>query len=514
MIGEPLYDNDLVNLGYLNTRLEGTNTLLLSKTQNFGTIPTPPYRKYDTYMGSDGIYICIDERLIGDYNAADWTKASTYVNVEDAFTQGIVTAGLLQAVNGGSYAAGITGEGTGDTSVRIWAGSTFADRADAPFRVTQGGAVNASNINITGGTLSWSELNKPTKSDLGTWTTNISDTGIYTGTLTASQVNAVQINASSIVTGTLNASLITAGTLSANRISGGTLSSPSISGGSITGSSINISSKMRVNGDLRGPELTNTAGGFLTLGNGNATHPWASGLNINCNNGISFYTGGGVTDGLGTYCGNVKANSYRSIFITAPGTVNINNGTGGAVGIRNISIDGSTITGGNGGFMYANSNCMFAPASGYYAYINSTASGNRIAVSSGGPSSRNVKKNIKNLSNEEYQNIYKDIQQLNTHTFQYKYDNIKEFKDDFGFIIDEIEALPTISKYARNYETVAYVRNNRFIPKRDDDKKQDNLKVLEYKEWDRDSYIKTLLLMIKSMQIKIDELETKIKGGE
>lgn len=160
MVGEPKYDEDVINLGYLNSRLGkldtelgNTNTLLLSKTQNFGTLPQPPYYRYDTYMGPDGIYICHTERLIGDYNALDWGKVSTYENVGDAFDRGIITAGTLQAVNGGNYAAGMTGQGIGDGSVRIWAGSTYGNRGNAPFKVTQGGAMTANSGSVGGWTI-------------------------------------------------------------------------------------------------------------------------------------------------------------------------------------------------------------------------------------------------------------------------------------------------------------------------------------------------------------------------
>src|SRR3990167_754098 len=37
--------------------------------------------------------------------------------------------------------------------VRFWAGATFANRATAPFRVTEAGAITGSNITITGGTI-------------------------------------------------------------------------------------------------------------------------------------------------------------------------------------------------------------------------------------------------------------------------------------------------------------------------------------------------------------------------
>ena len=47
---------------------------------------------------------------------------------------------------------------TGGDDVRFWAGSTFANRATAPFRVTEAGAVTATSITITGGSVVTSVL--------------------------------------------------------------------------------------------------------------------------------------------------------------------------------------------------------------------------------------------------------------------------------------------------------------------------------------------------------------------
>lgn len=493
MVGEPKYDEDVVNLGYLrsvlgtlNTELGDVNELLFSKSQNFGTLPQPPYRRYDTYMGPDGIYICHTERLIGEYNSADWGKASTYENVGDAFDRGIITAGTLQAVNGGNYAAGMTGQGSGDSSVRLWAGSTYGNRASAPFRVTQGGAVTATNITITGGSVA--------------------------GGLITSGINAGNITAGTISTSRLNSDVITTSNFSAQNINADRITSGTITGRSISGGSININNQFKVN--TAGLVELTTSAGYFSMGKA-TTHPWLSGVNVYSGNGVRFRNGTSVGS-IGSEVGWLDFVG-SAMYLRSAGTININNGAGGIVGIKNITINGSTITGGNGASMYANSNCMFAPTSGNYAYINSTTAGNRIAVSSGGPSSRNVKKNITPLNTEEYENIYKDIQHLDTHSFQYKYRNIKDYNDDFGFIIDEIEALPTLSKYARNYDTEAYVKDDTFIPKREDDETQASLEILKYKEWDRDSYIKTLMLMIKATQIKIDKLEKEIedlKGGK
>ena len=80
------------------------------------------------------------------YNDITGTKPPVDAdNTGFAFTQGVVTAGRLEVPS-----AGVTGDGTANSSVRLYAGSTFANRASAPFRVTQDGALVATNASITG----------------------------------------------------------------------------------------------------------------------------------------------------------------------------------------------------------------------------------------------------------------------------------------------------------------------------------------------------------------------------
>lgn len=64
----------------------------------------------------------------------------------DYFRDSANTFGLASTISAGD-------------DVRFWAGSTFANRATAVFRVTEAGAVNASNITITGGSISGTSLN-------------------------------------------------------------------------------------------------------------------------------------------------------------------------------------------------------------------------------------------------------------------------------------------------------------------------------------------------------------------
>ena len=46
--------------------------------------------------------------------------------------------------------AGITGVGYANNDVRLWAGSNYINRANAPFRVLQDGTLHATNANISG----------------------------------------------------------------------------------------------------------------------------------------------------------------------------------------------------------------------------------------------------------------------------------------------------------------------------------------------------------------------------
>jgi hypothetical protein len=61
---------------------------------------------------------------------------------------GLITTGTLQVTQGGTVAAGITGNTSGDTAVRFFAGSSFENRASAPFRVLQNGSMSATSGTI------------------------------------------------------------------------------------------------------------------------------------------------------------------------------------------------------------------------------------------------------------------------------------------------------------------------------------------------------------------------------
>lgn len=125
------------------------------KRQVFVAQPKPPYDIGDLWLTggkTDGILKrCITKRTSDSYVANDWVEAVYYDNTQTTIDGGIVTAGTVQlAGSDASIKAGITGEGTADTSVRFWAGASKGNRATAPFRVLQDGSFVATKGTITG----------------------------------------------------------------------------------------------------------------------------------------------------------------------------------------------------------------------------------------------------------------------------------------------------------------------------------------------------------------------------
>lgn len=77
MYTEPIYEEDTVNLGYLNKVLNNEtqgNAKTISK--HYSTKPTPPYTEGDTWLDGDILYTCIKTRKLGQYNETDWVTES------------------------------------------------------------------------------------------------------------------------------------------------------------------------------------------------------------------------------------------------------------------------------------------------------------------------------------------------------------------------------------------------------------------------------------------------------
>lgn len=130
------------------------------KRRVFVATPFPPYDIGDLWSNGTDLMICIVSKASGPFVSSDWDLATNYDNTKTTIDGGVVTSGRIQLVGeDGQIKAGITGGGTNDSAIRFWAGASYANRDVAPFRVNQGGEVfarrrievmNASNIGQAG----------------------------------------------------------------------------------------------------------------------------------------------------------------------------------------------------------------------------------------------------------------------------------------------------------------------------------------------------------------------------
>lgn len=122
------------------------------KRRVFVKTPYTPYDVGDLWVDGKDLRRCQTAKAATEkYNPNDWVVAVNYDNTKTVIDGGVVTSGTIQlAGSGGSILAGITGEGTSTSSIRIWAGASFENRSTAPFRVTQGGKVVMENAVVKG----------------------------------------------------------------------------------------------------------------------------------------------------------------------------------------------------------------------------------------------------------------------------------------------------------------------------------------------------------------------------
>ena len=84
MVQNPKYDNDAVNLGYLNKRLGQTeesinknNDSISQLPKNYSIPPNPPYYKDSLLCYKNKIYKCNTTKLSGVFSWNDWSIAAT-----------------------------------------------------------------------------------------------------------------------------------------------------------------------------------------------------------------------------------------------------------------------------------------------------------------------------------------------------------------------------------------------------------------------------------------------------
>ena len=82
IINQPIYGEDLINKAYIDSLVEDTipDVIYTNASKNFGSQPIPPYHINDTWTDGTNLYICIVERLIGDFDSDDWQVATSYTS--------------------------------------------------------------------------------------------------------------------------------------------------------------------------------------------------------------------------------------------------------------------------------------------------------------------------------------------------------------------------------------------------------------------------------------------------
>ena len=290
----------------------------------------------------------------------------------------------------------------------------------------------------------------------------------------------------------------------------GTVSSSTISGSTISGGSININNHFSVN-TSGGTQLSTSGGGFLTTRT--TRHPYVSALNVaDTSGGIVFGTGT-TQNSFGSVRGYMRFQGSSAMYIYSAGTVNINHTSsgqsGGAVGIANVSINGTTITGGGGGSMWANVNCAFKPASGGKAYVQNTSGTNYLIHTDGtNLSSRNIKTNFRDL---DYDTILNEFNAIGAYHYDYLYkEDCVDRDDDYGFVIDEIEEQPTLSQIFTHREDRLQIKDNKYLVNYEEP--DENYPFITVKRWNQESYIKGLFVLTKALNYKIKQLEDEIKA--
>jgi len=117
---------------------------------------TAPLTGIGIFMGSDQATTIGYDFRAGDPsgNYIHWDASAGTLTISGSIT---ATSGTIGGFNiGADYIRdvantfGLASTVSGSDDVRLWAGDTFANRATAPFRVTEAGAVTATSITISG----------------------------------------------------------------------------------------------------------------------------------------------------------------------------------------------------------------------------------------------------------------------------------------------------------------------------------------------------------------------------
>lgn len=316
------------------------------------------------------------------------------------------------------------------------------------------------------------------------------------------EAGSTVINGDNITTGTINASLIKSGTLSADRISGGTISASTISlknvsltpaSSKIAGWNIdsnrfyNSNNGIYANGEIY---MYPTAGGILALNNG---------FRLKAPAGIAIY------NDTATY-GSDTIQKGITLLADSGNLVLGQKSENNSVSIRSYCSPSVKTN--------PEARCLLLAAASnifLYAHDGGTiwAEGNslansRVLTNAGASSSRNLKKNIIEFTNNEYDKSLSLLDKIKLYSYDYKY-NIYENPHQYGFIIDELEEFEETREFFEFEEYNATVKDDKI----DFSGAMDG-EALKTKTYNSDVLNKYLLTVCKAMYKKIKELEAKI----
>jgi len=116
-----------------------------------------------TAEGIGDLWYDTDVGILYRWDGSDWNDNVADVT-QTIIDGGLITTGRLEVQNDSAAQGGITGTiSSGSTAVGLWLGSTYANRATAPFRVTHAGVVTAASGTIGGWTLATDAIYTGTK---------------------------------------------------------------------------------------------------------------------------------------------------------------------------------------------------------------------------------------------------------------------------------------------------------------------------------------------------------------
>lgn len=161
-------------------------------------------------------------------------------------------------------------------------------------------------------------------------------------------------------------------------------------------------------------------------------------------------------------------------------------------------------------YLYANQSVTLHANNGYVYAGTGTGKNHKVKTDSGDYSSKNLKENIISFKQSDYISALKLLNKINLYTYDYKYDLIKNPKNQFGFLIDEIESIPEHKQFFKfNHEKASIDINNHIHLNPEEFKATD--KYIDVANFDDVILSKYLLTVCKALQQEVEDLKQEIK---